>query len=71
MTADILSQYYYTLSEAAHHLGISRMTLSRWLKSGKIEAYRVGSERMIPKWEIELLKEQRNRKKGTIAITKE
>ena len=57
--------------KALDHLGISQMTLSRWLKSGKIEAYRVGSERMFPKWEIELLKEQRNRKKGTIAITKE
>ena len=70
MTVNGLSQYYYTLSEAAQRLGVNRMTLSRWLKTGKIEAYRVGRKRMFPKWEIELLKEQCNRKKGTIAITK-
>ncbi len=71
MTVNDFFQYHYTLSEAAQHLGVNRMTLSRWLKTGKIEAYRVGRKRMFPKWEIELLKEQRDRKKGTIAITKE
>lgn len=44
------------VGEAAKRLGISPMTLHRWIVSGRIMAIRVGSYRAIPRSEIERLK---------------
>ena len=51
-SADLLS-----IKDAATELDISRMTLYRWVESGKIQAVQVGSQRAIPKAEIERLKD--------------
>ncbi len=45
------------MAEAAKCLGISAMTLHRWVLSGKIIAVKVGSYRAIPVREIERLKQ--------------
>jgi len=44
------------MGEAAKELGISPMTLHRWVVSGRIMAIRIGSYRVIPVSEIERLK---------------
>ena len=40
---------YYTLSEAAAELNVSRQTLFRWIKNKKIPAEKVGRENLIEK----------------------
>ena len=42
----ILKQDYYTVPEAAQMLSVSPSTVWRWIKSGRLRAYRVG-ERTI------------------------
>jgi len=44
------------MKEAARLLGISRMTLHRWVEKGDIIAVKVGAYRAIPKSEIDRLK---------------
>ena len=45
------------MQEAADQLGISAMTLHRWVERGKIQAVKVGSYRAIPLTEIERLRD--------------
>lgn len=44
---------YLTLLEAANYLRISRRTLYRWLREGKLECFRVGNTTRIPLTAIE------------------
>jgi len=46
----------YTIDDASSLIGISRMTLSRWLKAKKIFALRLSNRVFIPKIEIERLR---------------
>ena len=46
----------YTIDEAYLLMGISRMTLFRWLKSKKIFALKLSNRVFIPKVEIERLR---------------
>ena len=54
--------YFCTESQAAELLGVNRATIWRWIKSGRFNIQRIGSVVFILKWEVELLKELRNRK---------
>jgi len=36
------SERWLSVDEIAHHLGISKETVYRWLEKGKIPAYRIG-----------------------------
>ncbi len=47
-----------TLQEAADALGISEQTARRWVKSGKLKAYRPGLRYLIPLSAIEALLEE-------------
>lgn len=38
----------YTVEEAAEHLCVSKVTLSRWLRSGKIRGVKIGRAWRIP-----------------------
>ncbi|MBA7559798.1 hypothetical protein ES708_01413 [subsurface metagenome] len=49
---------YINQTRAAEILGISRMTLWQWLKDGKVQAVIVGGLRMIPRSEIERIKNE-------------
>lgn len=54
-----LKDRYYTVSEAARELGVTRQTISRWTKEGKIPSEKVGRETLIKK--KDLSKYQRDR----------
>jgi len=61
----LISDYFYTLGDAARELGVSRICIWKWIQQGKIYGQKVGRETVFPIWEIELLKEQRKAKKKT------
>lgn len=47
---------YYTLGQAAQRLQRNPATLWRWIKDGKITAYRIGREVLIEKTVVEALR---------------
>jgi excisionase family DNA binding protein len=47
---------YYTYAQAAKELGIGKMTLWRWIKSGKLQTYRIGREVLIEKEAVRALR---------------
>jgi excisionase family DNA binding protein len=56
-----ISDYFYTSGQAARQLGINRITIWRWIKDAKFSVQYIGREALIPKWEVELIKQTRNR----------
>ncbi len=42
----------YRTGEVAKRLGVSTMTIRRWVKSGKIKAHKIGKEYRIPESEV-------------------
>lgn len=52
---------YYTLTETAEILSISRVTLWKWLKDKKLEGYRIGRETLIEKTAVDTLVTKRSR----------
>ena len=57
----LISNYYYTLGDAAKVLGVTRICIWKWIQQGKIQGEKIGRETIFPKWEIKLLKERRNK----------
>ncbi len=51
----ILSEFY-TLGDAAKALGISRVTLWRWIRDGKLKGYRIGRQVLVEKKSIDTAK---------------
>lgn len=49
----------YNTNEAARLLGIGYATLYRWIKDGKLIPFRIGGRTLIPKSEIERLKNEK------------
>ncbi|ACS91089.1 MAG TPA: IS607 family transposase [Thermococcaceae archaeon] len=47
----------YRTGEAAKKLGVSKMTILRWIQSGKLKAHRIGKEYRVPESEIKRLLE--------------
>ena len=43
---------YLTISDAAKELGVTRQTISRWIRSGNVSAEKVGREMLIEKDEL-------------------
>lgn len=53
-----MSKLFYSTSEVAALFGVNRVTIYRWVKGEKIEAYKIGKRHKIPVSEVErLLKE--------------
>ena len=52
-STDILS-----VSEAAKSLGVTRVTLYRWIDKGKIQSLMFGCYRAIPRSEVDRLKQE-------------
>lgn len=55
--------FFYTERQVAEALGINRITVWRWIKEGRFDIQRVGREVLIPKWEVELIKAKKERRK--------
>ncbi|RJQ13643.1 MerR family DNA-binding transcriptional regulator [Candidatus Parcubacteria bacterium] len=53
-----MEKKYYTIKEAADHLGVSAITLRNWDKKGLLVAYRhpINNYRMYRSDQLELLK---------------
>ena len=51
-----ISDYFCTQTQVAKLLGVSRMTIWRWIKDGRFDVQRVGGVVFIPKDEVELVK---------------
>lgn len=64
---DQVAKDFLTLGQAARTIGVTRVTLWRWMKAGKIEGYRLGREVFIEKMAVEKLK--RSRARGNVADT--
>lgn len=60
MPQDILIQAndFFTLTEAAHLLGVSRPTLYNWISRGKLHPVTLGRNRYVLRSEVEALKEK-------------
>lgn len=44
-----ITKHFYTLQETADLLGLNRLTIRRWIDSGKLEAQRAGGVVFIDK----------------------
>ena len=47
----------YRTGEVAKKLGVSKMTVLRWIKTGKLKAHRIGKEYRVPESEIKRILE--------------
>jgi excisionase family DNA binding protein len=50
-----MEKTFYSTSEVAQMFGISRVTVYRWVKDGKIQSYGLGKNLKIPLFEIKRL----------------
>lgn len=50
-----MEKTFYSTSEVAELFGISRVTVYRWVKDGKIQAFGLGKNLKIPLFEIKRL----------------
>jgi len=48
----VLKDKYFTVSEAAKELGVTRQTISRWISTGKIPAEKIGREKLMLKKDV-------------------
>ncbi len=54
-----IAERFYTLTEAADRLEVNRLTIRRWIRSGKLEAQKVGGVVFIERELIEAMKTKR------------
>ncbi len=64
----MIRDYVYTIQEASEVLGVNRETVSRWVKSGKVEGEAVGGVVLLPRWAVEMLKREREEKAKLTAV---
>jgi excisionase family DNA binding protein len=48
----MIMQQYYTISQFAKALGVTNMTVYRWIEQGKVKTIEVVGKRMIPAEEL-------------------
>lgn len=56
-----IAEHFYTLTEAANLLGVNRITIRRWVQSGKLTAQRIGSVVLIEKHQVDAIGQQTRR----------
>ncbi len=54
-----VEEAYFTVEEVAQRLKVSHMTVYRWIKAGKLAAYKIGGEFRITERDIEHFLEAR------------
>lgn len=47
-----MSKLFYSTSEVARLFRVNRVTIYRWAKRGKLEAYKIGNHHKIPVSEV-------------------
>jgi len=57
-----LADFFLTASQAAKKLGVTRVTIWRWGKEGRINGQHIGREMLIPKWEVDVISETKDKK---------
>jgi len=50
--------YFISQARAAELLGVTPMTIWRWMRDGKLQAVIVGGHRMVPRTEVDRLKRE-------------
>jgi len=53
--SELLDDYLF-LYQVAEELGVSRMTLWRWIKSGRLPVYRIGREVLVARHTVAKIK---------------
>jgi putative resolvase len=60
-----VEERYFTVEEVAERLKVSHMTVYRWIKAGKLGAYKIGGEFRLAEGDIErFLQARRVRAEG-------
>ena len=64
--------FFYTQAQVAQMLGVTNVTIWRWIKEGRFDVQRVGREVLIPKWEVDMLqlRRQKRRERKIIKVLK-
>lgn len=57
-----IKDYFFSIIETAELLNVSRVTVWRWLKSGKVDGEFVGNSHLIPRWQVHLLRDNDNKR---------
>lgn len=57
-----IMEYFATESEAANILGVNRNTIARWAKEGKLEIQRIGRIGLIPRQQLEVIRNTRKKR---------
>lgn len=61
----VVEETYFTVEEVAERLKVSRMSVYRWIKTGQLDAYKLGGEFRISEEAVErFLEAHRFRGKG-------
>ena len=55
----MLSNKNYSTSECAKILGVSRITVFNWIKTGKISAQKHAGNYLVPKTELDKMREKK------------
>ena len=64
-----IADFFYTSGQVAKLMNVTRVTVWRWVQSGKFNAQYIDREALIPKWEVDLLLENKRIEKPiTIAV---
>ena len=50
---------YMLYAQAAQHIGVTKRTLGKWVKAGRVPVYHIGREVLIEKRLVEELKAKR------------
>ena len=58
----VIRKYVYTIEETAQFIGVNRSTVYRWLRAGKLPGEDIGGVVLIPRWAVEMIKEERDAK---------
>ena len=58
----MIRDYVFTIQEAADDLSMNRITVSRWLKAGSLSGETIGGVVLVPRWTVEMLKQEREAK---------
>ena len=59
----MIRDYVYTIREAAEVLSVDRDTVRRWMLAGKLSGESIGGAVLVPRWAVEMLKEEREARK--------